>query len=154
MNVRLYPTVVTAYLENEHLSFDAGLEKIADDLLTDETVSELSLERYTVLMESLFMERFLASGQSDYWTKQMSLPYESTIRRFKAPTNMRRLKATFKTLLLCYAACGVIPVTQRKLGDLVQSFLDSAGEWKTKYTKHQDAFAKRLPGSFENGKRR
>jgi len=140
VNIRIYPAVSNEMINSTELTFDKYFIDILDKLLTKDTVSQLSKERYNVLMESLLDN----NDNPSYFT--------SAIQRFLNPDNIQ-IKKTFETLILCYAHLGIIPVTQSKLGTVIEQFMHTSGKWKIKTIKYTDAMKFRLPGSFENGKR-
>jgi hypothetical protein len=141
MNTRIHPRVLEAMMESVETTFDNTLMDILRELLTDDVIRELSEERHGVLTESLY------AGKKD------PSNFTYAVQRFLEP-DVIRIRKTFESLILGYASQGIIPVTQARLGEVVEQFISESGGWSTKTIKYKDAMAYRLPGSFENGKRR
>lgn len=140
MDTRIYPTVSKLLTDREDEKFDWKLRGILSDILTVEVVKGLAEERYAVLTESVPI------GSS-------RLTYNEAIERFRT-NEAAQIKPTFERLVLCYAAAGVIPVTQARLGDVVIRFLEASGAWTEVYREHVDAMFFRASGSYGHGKRR
>ena len=154
---RIYPAVTDSMRDRDDLSFDQYFIDTVESILTDDLHEKLCAERYKVLLESLLcddnvdMYTIIDSMRADR-AERYDNTYNMAIDRFLTPD--RRTRETFKSLILCYAAQGIIPITQSVLGAAVQEFLNRAGAWETSTRKYKDAMRHRLPGSFENGKRR
>ena len=140
MNARIYPSVSEAIIKSTDLKFDNRLVALLDKMLTADVMKELCGERYRVLMESI----------TD--NNQNPALFTSSTEMYLRP-NDNRTKKTFEILILCYASAGVIPVSQPKLGEIVEQFITSSGGWKKKIFAYKDAMVYRLPGSFESGRR-
>ena len=138
MNARIYPTVLNEVVKSTDLTFGQHFVDKLHGILTNDVVKELSEERYNVLMESMVDNNDDPSN------------YTSATQRFLYPDE--RIKKSFETLILCYASLGIIPLTQLKLGKIIEQFINISGGWVTRTTKYMDAMKFRLPGSFENGK--
>ncbi len=141
MNVRIYPTVSREIIKSTDLTFSDQLVGVLNEILTEDVVTQLSEERYRVLMESMFDNNDNPSN------------YTSVLQMYLSPDGVRTRKS-FETLILCYASVGVIPVTQKKLGAVIEQFLLTTGGWEVKTVEYVDAIKFRLSGSFERGKRR
>ena len=154
---RLYPTMSQALIDNEDLSFGYYFQELVDAMLTPEVHQRLCEERYNALMEDMKAPIFVISSdmkKAGLWTERRwsaDKAFASAIAHFSSPTRIN--KSTFKSFILCYAAVGVIPVSQPVLGECVERFLQECGGWETKRSKYKDALAFRLPGSFGTGKR-
>lgn len=140
MNIRIHPAVLNEMVKSTDMTFDKYFVDILDEILTEDVVKELSEERYNVLMESIFDNH----NNPNFFT--------ATTQRYLYPEDMR-VKKSFESLILCYASIGIIPVTQSKLGKIIEQFINTSGGWKTNTIIYKDAMKFRLPGNFENGKR-
>lgn len=141
MNTRIYPKVSEEMVDSTELSFDKYFINILDRILTKDVVRELSEERYNVLTQSIFDNQDNPSN------------FTSALKRYLNPDSVQ-IKKSFESLILCYSYLGVIPVTQTKLGEVIEQFIEASGGWKETTGKYTDAMKFRLPGSYENGKRR
>lgn len=140
MNIRIHPAVLNELVKSTDMTFDNYFVRMLDEMLTEDVMKELCEERYKVLMESI----------TDY--NENPAFFTSSTQRYLHPDDVR-VKKSFESLILCYASVGIIPVTQSKLGKVVEQFINTSGGWKTSSVLYKDAMAFRLPGSFETRKR-
>lgn len=160
MNGRLHYKMTEALIDREDEDFGLYFHQFLEQMLTPELHKQLCAERYQVLMEDIFAPIVTDSGSDDtyrkrvdgLWTERRPNTYSMATDWFKEPTPQNR--ATFISFILCYAAVGVVPVSQPVIGACVEKFLAECGGWVTTTHKHKDAMLYRLPGCFEGGKRR
>lgn len=143
MDVRIHPAASYQMLKSADEAFGKYFYDILEEILTKDVVRQLCEERYKVMLESY-------DNAEPVYRKYH---YDDSIQRFLNPDNIQ-VKKTFERLILCYAVAGVIPVTQVKLGEVIEKFLELSGGWREKWVEHVDAMMFKLPGSFEGGKRR